>query len=213
MRTAEKIKRTGKNCVNKKALIIAAIIATILITLPIILRNKNEESDIAMNKLDDNNKVLVVYFSAQNHTKNVAEKVAKNLNADIFEIVPEEVYTNSDLDWTDEDSRVVKEHYDESLRNIKLKSSKVENWEDYDTVLIGYPIWWSIAAWPVNSFVKENDFSGKTVIPFCTSASSGLGESGKLLMQDAGTGSWLEGIRFSSSASDADIQNWTDTLK
>ncbi len=166
-----------------------------------------------MNKLDDNNKVLVVYFSAQNHTKNVAEKVAKNLNADIFEIVPEEVYTNSDLDWTDEDSRVVKEHYDESLRNIKLKSSKVENWEDYDTVLIGYPIWWSIAAWPVNSFVKENDFSGKTVIPFCTSASSGLGESGKLLMQDAGAGSWLEGIRFSSSASDADIQNWTDTLK
>ncbi len=166
-----------------------------------------------MEKLNNNNKILVVYYSAQNHTRNVAEKIANNLNADIFEIIPEDIYTSSDLDWTNENSRVTKEHNDETLRNVKLKSSQVENWGDYDTILIGYPIWWGIAAWPVNTFVKENDFSSKTIIPFCTSASSGLGESGKLLAEEAGTGDWLDGFRFSSSASDNDIKNWTDTLK
>ncbi len=166
-----------------------------------------------MEKLNNNNKILVVYYSAQNHTRNVAEKIANNLNADIFEIIPEDIYTSSDLDWTNENSRVTKEHNDETLRNVKLKSSQVENWGDYDTILIGYPIWWGIAAWPVNTFVKENDFSSKTIIPFCTSASSGLGESGKLLAEEAGTGDWLDGFRFSSSAPDNDIKNWTDTLK
>ena len=161
----------------------------------------------------NNKKVLVVYFSAQNHTKTVAEKVAKNLNADIFEIVPEQVYTSDDLNWSDSNSRVSKEHNDESLRNVKLKNTQVNNWEDYDTVLIGYPIWWGIAAWPVDTFVKENNFDGKTVIPFCTSASSGLGQSGELLKSEANSGNWKEGHRFSSGASDTDIQKWTDSLK
>ncbi len=201
---------------NKKVLIsivIAILLIVIGIVLSMLLKNKNEESNSLMENLDDNNKILVVYYSAQNHTKNVAEKIANNLNADTFEIIPEEVYTSSDLDWTNDDSRVTKEHNDESLRDIKLKNTEVSNWDNYDTVLIGYPIWWGIAAWPVNTFVKENDFTGKTVIPFCTSASSGLGESGKLLMKEAGTGNWLDGFRFSSSASDNDIKNWTDTIK
>ena len=94
------------------------------------------------NTTNSKNKILVVYYSAQNHTKSVAEKVAKNLNADIFEIVPEEVYTSEDLNWNNSNSRVSKEHDDESLRNVKLKNTKVNNWEGYDTVLIGYPIWW-----------------------------------------------------------------------
>ena len=124
-----------------------------------------------------------MYFSAQSHTKAVAEKVASNLEADIFEIVPEEIYTSADLDWNDSNSRVSREHNDESLRNVKLKNAKVENWEEYDRILIGYPIWWGIAAWPVDAFVKANDFSGKTVIPFCTSSSSGIGQSGELLKE------------------------------
>lgn len=158
-------------------------------------------------------KVLVVYFSAQNHTEAVTNQIAENLDADVFEIVPTEEYTSDDLDWTDENSRVSREHEDESLRNVELTNTTVENWDQYDTVLIGYPIWWGIAAWPVNTFVEANDFSGKTVIPFCTSSSSGLGESGELLAELAGTGDWQEGHRFTSNPSDSHIQEWTDSLK
>ena len=82
------------------------------------------------------------------------------------------MYTSDDLNWTNSNSRVSREHNDESLRDVKLKNTKVNNWEDYDTVLIGYPIWWGIAAWPVDNFVKDNNFDGKKVIPFCTSSSS-----------------------------------------
>lgn len=160
-----------------------------------------------------NKKTLVVYYSAQNHTKAVAEKIAQNLDANIFEIVPEEIYTSEDLDWTNNDSRVSKEHNDESLRNVKLTTTQVENWKDYDTVLIGYPIWWGIAAWPVDTFVKANDFNGKAVIPFCTSASSSLGQSGELLEKEANGGEWEDGQRFSSNPSDSEIKNWTDSIR
>ena len=173
----------------------------------------NEEDANLTGTEDTANKVLVVYYSAQNHTKTVAEKIANNLNADIFEIEPEEKYTSEDLNWNNSNSRVSREHNDESLRDVKLKNTNVNNWEDYDTVLIGYPIWWGIAAWPVDNFVKANNFDGKTVIPFCTSSSSGLGQSVKLLEQEAGSGNWNDGHRFSSSASDLDIKNWTDSIK
>lgn len=158
-------------------------------------------------------KTLVVYFSAQGHTEEVAQKIASNLNADIFEIQPREEYSSDDLDWTDSDSRVSREHDDESLRNVELVSTTVDNWEEYDTVLIGYPIWWGIAAWPVDTFVEANDFNGKTVIPFCTSSSSGLGQSGDLLAEEANGGDWQEGHRFSSNPSDSDVNAWTDSLK
>ena len=169
--------------------------------------NANESNNLS------NKKILVVYYSATGSTKKVAEKIANNLNADIFEIVPEEVYTSNDLDWTNSNSRVSKEHNDESLRNVKLTTTTVANWDNYDTILIGYPIWWGIAAWPVDGFVKDNDFTGKTVIPFCTSASSSLGQSGSLLEKEAGSGNWQEGYRFSSSATDADIKKMTDNIK
>ncbi len=169
--------------------------------------------DKSDNNINNTGKVLVVYFSATNNTKIVAEKIAKNLNGDLFEIVPEDEYTSDDLNYSNSNSRVSKEHNDETLRNVKLKTTTVDNWDSYDTVLIGYPIWWQVAAWPVNTFVEANNFNGKTVIPFCTSVSSGLGQSGKLLENVANGGNWLEGHRFSSRPSDSDIKEFNDGIK
>lgn len=160
----------------------------------------------------ESGKTLVVYYSASGNTKRAAESIAAAAEGDTFELIPIAPYTEEDLNWTAEGSRVNLEHDDESLRDIELETVTVENWDEYDTVFIGYPIWWGIAAWPVNSFVKSNDFSGKTVIPFCTSASSGLGQSGELLAEMAGTGDWLEGTRFRSSVSDEDVAKWVDSL-
>lgn len=181
------------------------VYAGICIKRKIEVKNEN-------NEIKENSKVLVVYFSAQGHTDNVAKLIAKNLNADIFKLEPVEEYTSDDLNYYDSNSRVTKEHNDESLRNVELKSTNVENFDSYDTVLIGYPIWWGIAAWPVNSFVTSNDFTGKTVIPFCTSASSGLGESSKKLASLTTTGNWLDGHRFSSSASETEIKEWINSI-
>ena len=156
--------------------------------------------------------VLVVYYSASGNTETAAYYIAQAAGGDIFEITPAEPYTSDDLNWTDDNSRVSREHEDESLRDVELTTTEVENWDSYDTVFIGYPIWWGIAAWPVDGFVEANDFSGKTVIPFCTSSSSGLGQSGELLAQLAGTGDWQEGQRFRSSASQEDVNEWVDSL-
>lgn len=167
---------------NKK-LVMGIILIIVLIILGVIglsvynsNQNENNKDNVGNNEAEINNskegiltgtneeshKILVVYYSAQSHTKSVAEKIANNLNADIFQIVPEQIYTSKDLDWTDDNSRVSKEHNDESLRNIKLTKTKVDNFENYDTILIGYPIWWGIAAWPIDSFIKANNFNGKT---------------------------------------------------
>lgn len=157
-------------------------------------------------------KALVVYYSATGNTKTAAEYIANATGGDLFEIEPKDPYTDDDLNYNNDNSRVSREHEDESLRDVELVADTVENWDNYDTVFIGYPIWWGIAAWPVNNFVKNNDFTGKTVIPFCTSSSSGLGESGSLLEEMAGTGNWQEGQRFRSSVSEEDIQAWVDDL-
>ena len=156
--------------------------------------------------------VLVVYYSATGNTEGVANYIAEATGGDLFEITPAEPYTDDDLNWSDENSRVTREHEDESLRDVELTTTQVENWDSYDTVCLGYPIWWGIAAWPVDGFVEANDFTGKTVIPFCTSSSSGLGESGELLAELAGTGDWQEGQRFRSSASQEDVNEWVDSL-
>lgn len=157
-------------------------------------------------------KVLVVYYSASGNTKRVAEDIAEAAGGDLFEITPTEPYTSDDLNWTNSDSRVSREHDDESLRDVPLTTTEVENWDDYDTVFIGYPIWWGIAAWPVDNFVKSNDFTGKTVIPFATSSSSGMGQSGTLLSEMAGTGDWQDGQRFSSGVSQSDVTDWVSGL-
>ena len=156
--------------------------------------------------------VLVVYYSATGNTEAAANYIADATGGDLFELEPVEPYTDEDLNYSDENSRVSQEYADESLREVELVSTEVENWDSYDTVFIGYPIWWGIAAWPVDSFVENNDFTGKTVIPFATSASSGLGESGQLLEEMAGTGDWQEGERFRSSVDEADVQEWIDGL-
>lgn len=157
-------------------------------------------------------KTLVVYYSASGNTERVAKDIAETSGADLFEIEPQEPYTDADLNWTNSDSRVSREHDDETLRNVPLKTTEVADWDSYDTVFIGYPIWWGIAAWPVDNFVKGNDFSGKTVIPFATSSSSGMGESGTLLGKMAGTGDWQEGHRFSSGASEEMVRDWVAEL-
>ena len=157
-------------------------------------------------------KTLVVYFSATGNTEQAAAYIADITGGDLFELEPADPYTDEDLNYNNEDSRVSQEHEDESLRNVELVADTVENWDSYDTVFIGYPIWWGIAAWPVDTFVEANDFTGKTVIPFATSASSGLGESGQLLVELAGTGDWQDGMRFRSSVSEGDVQEWLDSL-
>lgn len=157
-------------------------------------------------------KTLVVYFSATGTTEGVAQAIADTVGADLFKVVPSDPYTSDDLNWTNNDSRVSREHNDEGLRAVALESTDVDGWDDYDTVFIGYPIWWGIAAWPMSSFVAVNDFTGKTVIPFCTSVSSGIGQSGELLAELAGTGSWLDGQQFSRGSSEADIASWVNGL-
>ena len=156
--------------------------------------------------------VLVVYYSATGNTEHVANSIAEATGGDLFEIEPTEPYTDDDLNWNDESSRVSREYEDESLRDVPLVNTTVDGWDDYDTVFIGYPIWWGIAAWPVDGFVEANDFSDKTVIPFATSASSGMGQSGELLADLAGTGDWQDGMRFSSGAGDDEVQEWVETL-
>ncbi len=157
-------------------------------------------------------RTLVVYYSATGSTERVAGYIADALNADTFELTPVNPYSDTDLNWTNPSSRVNDEHDNPVLRDIALISTTPDNWSNYDTVLIGYPIWWGVAAWPVDNFVKGNDFTGKTVIPFCTSASSGLGQSGELLAEMAGEGSWQTGQRFSSGASQSQVASWANGL-
>ncbi len=155
--------------------------------------------------------ILVAYYSAQEHTKGVAEIAADALGADVFVIEPVDIYTEEDLNWRDELSRVVTEHNDEN-RHTELVSTTVENWDSYDTILIGYPLWWRDASWVVNDFVKDNDFSGKDIIPFCTSTSDGIGDSGIHLAEMAGTGNWLDGMRFSENYDTAEVVEWVSSL-
>lgn len=182
------------------------------------LQDESSNSSTNENKTENTNttttdsKTLVVYYSATGNTEEAANLIAQETNGDLFELEPVEPYSDDDLNWSDENSRVVYEHDNEDARNVELVSTTVENWDEYDRVFIGYPLWWQIAAWPVNSFVENNDFTGKTVIPFCTSSSDGIGESGQLLADMAGTGNWLEGRRFSSSVAQDDVQEWIASL-
>lgn len=157
-------------------------------------------------------KILVVYYSATGTTEKVAKSMAGLAGADVFVIEPEREYTSDDLDWNDKSSRVSTEHDHPENRDVKLKTVNPDHFESYDTILLGYPIWWGIAAWPVDTFVKGNDFTGKTVIPFCTAASSDIGESGNFLADMAGTGEWMEGRRFYNTSSEEEIRDWLKNL-
>ena len=174
---------------------------------------KSETSSKDNENSTETGKALVVYYSATGNTKTVADAIAERLDADTFELEPVQTYSDEDLNWTNDGSRVNKEHDDPNIRDIELVSTSVSDWESYDTVFIGYPIWWGIAAWPVDGFITANDFAGKTVIPFCTSTSSGMGESEELLAEMAGTGNWLEGERFSSGDSTENVKKWVNSLE
>ena len=186
--------------------------AVMILSLAACGKANNNSGSNANNSVPFTGKAIVVYYSGSGNTKRVAEFIADELKADTFEIVPAEPYTDADLNWRDRSSRVNKEHDDASLQDIKLVSTEVPNWSEYDIVLFGYPIWWREASWVVNNFIKNNDFTGKTVVPFCTSTSSGIGNSGTNLEKMAGTGNWLEGRRFNEKPGESTVREWVRGL-
>lgn len=155
-------------------------------------------------------KVLVVYFSATGTTEGVAEHIADGLNAEIYEIIPEEPYTDADLNYNDNNSRSTIEMNDPSSR--PAISGSVENMEQYDIVFIGYPIWWGEAPRILSTFVESYDFSGKTVVPFCTSGGSGVGSSASNLEQLTSGAAWMEGHRLNGSDSQDTVMEWVNGL-
>lgn len=155
-------------------------------------------------------KVLVAYFSATNTTKGVAEHIADGLQADLYEIVPEEPYTDADLNYNDNNSRTTIEMNDPGARPVI--SGSVENMEEYDIVFIGYPIWWAEAPRIVSTFMESYDFSGKTIVPFCTSGGSGVGSSATNLEQLTSGAQWLVGKRLNGSDSQETVMEWVNGL-
>ena len=154
---------------------------------------------------------LVVYFSATGNTKAVAEKIASITGADIYEIKAAQEYTDEDLDWNNKDSRTTHEQNDASVRP-EIGSDPV-SLEGYTTIYIGYPIWWGEEPRIMDTFVENYDFNGITMIPFCTSGSSSIGSSGQNLEDNAGSGNWQEGARFSGGASEEELRSWIEGLK
>ena len=155
---------------------------------------------------DTGTSVLVVFFSATGTTKGIAERIAKIAHADIYEIVPAQPYTKDDLNYNDKSTRATKEQNDPAARPA-IGSADI-SLDGYTTVFIGYPIWWGDAPRIMSTFVESHDFDGKTVIPFCTSGSSGIGKSGSNLAALAGKGKWQEGARFAGSVTDEKLKEW-----
>ena len=155
-------------------------------------------------------RILVAYFSATGTTRSVAEKLAEGLGADLYEIVPEEPYSDADLNYNDSKSRTSIETDDPSCR--PAIAGELPDLTAYDTVLIGYPIWWGDVPRIVSNFVEHVDLSGKTLAVFFTSGSSGLGNSMKHLEQQAGAGTWLEGKRFTPRTTVEELTQWAASL-
>ena len=197
--------------ISRRSFIKGTAVLAAMIPLSSILAACSSDEQSSGSNAQSESSILVAYYSAQGHTESVANTLADELNADTFVITPTQPYTREDLNYNNDDSRVSTEHLDEN-RHVELETITPDNFDSYDTILIGYPIWWATAAWVIDDFVTENDFSGKTVIPFCTSASSHLGESGTLLADMAGTGDWQEGIRFSSSVDEEEVRQWANEL-
>ena len=160
---------------------------------------------------EENGGTLVVYFSATGTTKGVAEKIAGITGADTYEIKAAREYTDADLNWNDSSSRSTKEQNDSSARP-EIGSDAV-SLDGYTTIYIGYPIWWGEEPRIMDTFVESHSFDGITMIPFCTSSSSGIGRSGQNLADNAGTGTWLDGKRFGAGASEDEIRSWIEGLQ
>ena len=174
---------------------------------------KNETADTAPSEEPPaaHKEVLVVYFSATGTTRGVAERIAKITDADIYEIVPAEPYSAADLNWNDKNSRTTHEQNDKSSRP-EIAGDRI-SLEGYTTIYIGFPIWWGEEPRIMDTFVESYDFTGITLVPFCTSGGSGIGRSGPNMEALAGTGTWLNGARHSGSISEADLQSWINGLK
>ena len=156
-------------------------------------------------------KTLVVVFSATGNTLELAKKIVSITGADLYEIKAKEEYSSDDLNWHDKNSRTTIEQNDKSVRP-EIGSNTV-SLDGYTTVYIGYPIWWGEEPRIMDTFVESYDFGSATMIPFCTSSSSGMGRSGKNLGELAGSGNWLDGKRFSEHASEEEVRNWIEGLR
>ena len=165
---------------------------------------------VAEEAAESTSHILVVYFSATGTTRGVAEKLSEGLSADLYEIVPEEPYTDADLNYNDSGSRTSIETDDPSCR--PAIAGELPDLAPYDTVFIGYPIWWGDTPRIVSNFVEQVDLTGKTLAVFFTSGSSGLGSSMKHLEQQSGAGEWLEGRRFTSRTAEEELVNWAKGL-
>ena len=156
----------------------------------------------------DNNKILVAYFSATGNTAEVAQKLATAINADLFEIIPEQPYTSDDLNWQNNQSRTSIEMGDKNSR--PQIASKIEDISQYNIVFVGSPIWWGREPSIIDTFIESYDFAGKTVIPFATSGSSDIGDYGANLQALAPDAKVLTGKRFPTDVSGEELKNWAD---
>ncbi len=173
--------------------------------------SSNSTSSDELQPEDAGKKVLAAYFSATGTTKALAEYVADAVNGDLYEIVPQEPYTSADLDYGDANSRSSKEMDDPSCR--PAINGSVSDMSQYDIVFIGYPIWWGEAPRIICTFVESYDFSEKTIVPFCTSGSSGIGSSARDLHSlTSSSATWLDGARLSGSSSRDDMVSWINGL-
>ena len=154
---------------------------------------------------------LVAYFSATGNTEGVAELLQTALDADLYEIVPEVAYTSEDLNYSSDDCRANQEQNDPDAR--PAIDGSVENMDSYDVIFLGYPIWWGEAPKIISTFLESYDFTGKTIVPFCTSGSSGIGSSAEHLAGLAGSSTWLEGACFAPGASQEEVAAWVDGLE
>ena len=155
--------------------------------------------------------VLVAYFSATGTTKGVAERIASVTGGDLYEILAAEPYTEADLNYNDNSSRSTSEQNDKSVRP-EIGSEDI-SLEGYTTIYLGFPIWWGEEPRILDTFVEKYNFDGITVIPFCTSGSSGIGRSGSNMEELAGSGTWLEGERFSGGVSEEELKSWIEGLQ
>lgn len=154
-------------------------------------------------------KSLVAYFSASGVTAKVADKLAKAADADLFEIKPEAPYSKADLNYMDSKSRSTVEMNDRTCRPAIAEKTDMSG---YDTIFVGFPVWWYREPSIIDTFMEQYDFSGKTIVPFCTSGGSGLGLSGSNMQALAPGAKVIEGRRLTSGVSEAELRNWADSL-
>ena len=188
---------------------ILAVLFTLILSVSSLSMAVAEEENIQQ-AIDPTSHILVVYFSATGTTRGVAEKLAEGLSADLYEIVPEEPYTDADLNYNDSGSRTSIEMEDSTCR--PAIAGELPDLAPWDTLIIGYPIWWGDVPRIVSTFVENEDLTGKTMAVFFTSGGSGLGNSMKHLEQQSGAGTWLEGKRFTSRTTVEELVSWAKGL-